>query len=204
MRCIHVPLYVFCAADSVLHWLHRQRQKRSRLSMFPGGEDFSDKFAPPMVLFMAEEQVQQLGEHTRKVEIDSAPSWTCFEYVLDASSSVNTMLETALRCGLLRTIRLHGNTCWSCRQSQQQRWPQEQHAFHAALCILCGRPCKVRHVQTRNTMAAASTLLVSHCLPAYVSASGTQIQHLQSALMSSLSCFQCSALQSCGMLYMHA
>jgi len=33
--------------------------------MFPGGEDFSDKFAPPMVLFMAEEQVQQLGEHTQ-------------------------------------------------------------------------------------------------------------------------------------------
>ncbi|DBB10595.1 TPA: hypothetical protein ACH3X3_007108 [Trebouxia sp. C0006] len=76
---------------------HRQRQKRSRLSMFPGGEDFSDKFAPPVVLFMAEEQVQQLGEHTRKVEIDKAPRWTCFEYVLDASSSVNAMLETALR-----------------------------------------------------------------------------------------------------------
>ncbi|DBA81599.1 hypothetical protein WJX77_011258 [Trebouxia sp. C0004] len=76
---------------------HRQRQKRSRLSTFPGGEDFTDKFAPPMVLFLAQEQAQQLVEHTRKVEIDSAPSWTCFEYVLDASSSVNAMLETALR-----------------------------------------------------------------------------------------------------------
>ena len=76
--------------------------------MFPGGEDFSDKFAPPMVLFMAEEQVQQLGEHTRKVEIDSAPSWTCFEYVLDATSSVNAMLETALRCGF---TSLHGDAC---------------------------------------------------------------------------------------------
>ncbi len=112
IRCIHVPLCVFYAVDSVLHWLHRQRQKRSRLSTgfskFPGGEDFSDKFAPPMVLFMAEEQVQQLGEHTRKVEIDSAPSWTYFEYILDASSSVNAMLETALRCGF---TRLHGNAC---------------------------------------------------------------------------------------------
>ena len=124
MWCTHVTLCFFCVPHSVLHWLHRQRQKRSRLSgtsTFPGGEDFPDKFAPPMVLFMAEEQVQQLGEHTRKVEIDSAPSWTCFEYVLDASSSVNAILETALRCGLLHTTRLHGNACWSCRQSQQQQ-----------------------------------------------------------------------------------
>ena len=77
--------------------LHRQRKKRLFTYGGGGGEEFSEKFAPPLVLFMAEEQTQQLQQHTRQVTVDSVPTRWHFEYVLDSNSSVNNMLETALR-----------------------------------------------------------------------------------------------------------
>ena len=77
----------------------RQRKKRTSLGYaFGGGEDFSEKFAPPLVLFMAEDQLLQLHQQTRQVEVANAPSWRHFEYVLEADSGINAMLENALRC----------------------------------------------------------------------------------------------------------
>ena len=74
----------------------RQRRKRTYTGNTYGGEDFAESFAPPLVLFIAEEQAQQLEQQTRKVEVD-APRWRYFEYVLNSDSAVNGMLETALR-----------------------------------------------------------------------------------------------------------
>lgn len=48
------------------------------------------------MLFIAEEQAQQLEQQMCKVEVD-APRWRYFEYVLNSDSAVNSMLETALR-----------------------------------------------------------------------------------------------------------
>lgn len=62
---------------------------------YPGGEEFSDKFAPPLVLFMAEEHLAELPYH--QVEVDSAPQWKHYEYVVGPSSRVNAALESALR-----------------------------------------------------------------------------------------------------------
>ena len=55
--------------------------------------------------------MQQLCEQTHKVEIDNAPSWKHFEYVLQADSGVNAMLENALRYGLLVHLCLHYFDC---------------------------------------------------------------------------------------------
>jgi len=44
----------------------------------------------------------------------------------------------------------------------------------------------VRQVYNSSTIAAASTMHISHRLPAYVSAIGTQIQHFPNALLSLL------------------
>ena len=62
---------------------------------FGGGEEFSDKFAPPLVLFMAEEHLAQLP--VRQVEVSSAPQWKHYEYVLEPTSCINAALESALR-----------------------------------------------------------------------------------------------------------
>ena len=78
----------------------RQRRKRTAAyttNTFGGGEGFTDSFAPPLVLFISEEQAKQLQQHTRQLEVDAAPSWSHFEYVLSSDSPVNSMLETALR-----------------------------------------------------------------------------------------------------------
>lgn len=63
--------------------------------VYGGGEEFSDKFAPPLVLFMAEETLAELP--VQQVEIDSAPQWKHYEYVVEATSCVNAALESALR-----------------------------------------------------------------------------------------------------------
>ena len=85
-----------------MHLHDRQRKKHGGINIiYGGGEDFPDKFAPPLVLFMAQEQLQQLHQHTQQLEIADAPSWKHFEYVLESNSGINTMLETALRCVLL-------------------------------------------------------------------------------------------------------
>lgn len=77
--------------------LCRQRRKRTYTgNTYGGGEDFAESFAPPLVLFIAEEQAQQLEQQMRRVEVDS-PRWRYFEYVLNSDSAVNSMLETALR-----------------------------------------------------------------------------------------------------------
>ena len=69
---------------------------------YGGGEEFSDKFAPPLVLFMAEEHLAELPVH--QVEVDSAPQWKHYEYVVEPSSRVNAALESALRyCFIRRT-----------------------------------------------------------------------------------------------------
>lgn len=62
---------------------------------YGGGEEFSDKFAPPLVLFMAEENLAELP--VQQVEIASAPHKWNYEYVVEPTSCVNAALETALR-----------------------------------------------------------------------------------------------------------
>ncbi len=127
---------------SCQHRDDRQRQKRLRI--FPGGEDFADKFAPPLVLFMAEDQLQQLREHTRQVEIANAPSWKHFEYVLESDSGINAMLETALRYLLLALIRCTAyNLCRNASAILAFLWPGMIFAMllserysHACVCTM--------------------------------------------------------------------
>ena len=50
--------------------LCRQRRKRTYTgNTYGGGEDFAESFAPPLVLFIAEEQAQQLEQQMRRVEV---------------------------------------------------------------------------------------------------------------------------------------
>ena len=84
-----------CSCEQNVHC--RQRRKRTYTGNTYGGyEDFAESFAPPLVLFIAEEQAQQLEQQMRKVVVD-APRWRYFEYVLNSDSAVNSMLENALR-----------------------------------------------------------------------------------------------------------
>ena len=46
---------------------------------------------------MPEEQTRNLQQSIQSVKVDSAPSWRYYEYVLEPDSTVNAMLETALR-----------------------------------------------------------------------------------------------------------
>lgn len=125
----------------------RQRRKRTyTCNTYGGGEDFAESFAPPLVLFIAENQAQQLEQQMRKVEV--APRWRYFEYVLNSDSTVNSMLETALRSvtqSLPRVVLLRGQACIVLVRID----PKSVYSLVQARCVPVGgsavySPCQAR------------------------------------------------------------